>query len=133
MTNKIDNENKIIWYDTLTEVLNMGFDLDKNSARDLLSCTNELIRINENKPKYEFYSTGGGFWVAQYTENGYLWAVTNDMPYCLTKYINEEDKVFYEEGIIFSIDTKTEKFPHKKDEKIYKRLYKMLEKEGIIE
>ena len=32
------------WYQTLTYVLNLGFDLDKNSARDLLGCVNDLLK-----------------------------------------------------------------------------------------
>lgn len=34
---------KAAWYDALTRVLNMGFDLDKNSARDLLAVTNYIL------------------------------------------------------------------------------------------
>lgn len=39
------------WYDTLTELLNMGFDLDKSSARDLLGSVNELINIRRKQIK----------------------------------------------------------------------------------
>lgn len=35
-------EKIVKWYKTLTKVLNLGFDLDRNSARDLLAATNEL-------------------------------------------------------------------------------------------
>lgn len=42
-------KKKSEWYDVLTELLNMGFDLDKNSARILLGSVNELIRINKEK------------------------------------------------------------------------------------
>jgi len=41
--------NKVEWFDALTEVLNMGFDLDENSARDLLGTVNELRRIRQEK------------------------------------------------------------------------------------
>ena len=40
---------KTEWYDALTELLNMGFYLDRNSARDLLCSVNELIRIRNEE------------------------------------------------------------------------------------
>lgn len=43
-SDSIESDNhKIAWYDALTRVLNMGFDLDKNSARDLLAVTNYVL------------------------------------------------------------------------------------------
>lgn len=36
-------EQKVIWYDTLTYLLNLGFDLDKNTARGLIASVNEII------------------------------------------------------------------------------------------
>lgn len=38
-----DMNFKAAWYDALTRVLNMGFDLDRNSARDLLATTNYVL------------------------------------------------------------------------------------------
>lgn len=40
---------KAEWYDALTDVLNMGFDLDRNTARDLLVCTNEILKIRQEE------------------------------------------------------------------------------------
>lgn len=40
---------KAEWYDALTDVLNMGFDLDRNTARDLLACTNEILKIRQEE------------------------------------------------------------------------------------
>lgn len=45
------NAKKVEWFDTLTELLNLDFDLDKNSARDLLAATNELLKINRELKK----------------------------------------------------------------------------------
>lgn len=44
-------KEKIEFYDNLTELLNMGFDLDKNTARDLLACVNYLRGIKEYEKK----------------------------------------------------------------------------------
>lgn len=40
---RTDLNFKAAWYDALTRVLNMGFDLDRNSARDLLATTNYVL------------------------------------------------------------------------------------------
>lgn len=40
-------EEKAQWYDALCEVLSMGFDLQKNSAEDLICTTNELLSLRE--------------------------------------------------------------------------------------
>ena len=42
-------EEKAMWYDNLSELLGMGFDLDRNSARDLIASTNELIRLKSEE------------------------------------------------------------------------------------
>ena len=42
------DKEKIKFFDTLAELLQMGFDLDKNSARDLIGCVNYLM---DKKPK----------------------------------------------------------------------------------
>lgn len=41
-----DNRKKAEWYDALCDVMNMGLDLESNSAEDLLGIVNEYIRIN---------------------------------------------------------------------------------------
>ena len=50
-----ENIKKIEWYDALTKLLNLGFDLEKNNALDLLSATNELIELDkkEKRGKHE--------------------------------------------------------------------------------
>ena len=45
------NKEKIEFYDLLTELLNMGFDLDKNTARDLLACVDYLREIKKHEEK----------------------------------------------------------------------------------
>jgi len=42
-------KKKIVWYDALCELLNLGFDLDRNSSRALLGSVNELIRIKREE------------------------------------------------------------------------------------
>lgn len=55
------NNSKEQWYDSLTELMNMGFDLDKNSARVLLGSVNELISIRQkqahNKEAFNEYKS----------------------------------------------------------------------------
>lgn len=40
---------KILWYDTMVELIELGFDLHKNSARDLILSVQELIKINKER------------------------------------------------------------------------------------
>ena len=46
---KIADEQKIEWYDAVCELMQMGFSLDRNSARDLIGAANELIRIRHEE------------------------------------------------------------------------------------
>lgn len=41
-------KEKAEFYDALTELMQMGFDLDKNTARDMLECAN-YIRAEKKK------------------------------------------------------------------------------------
>ena len=43
------DKKKVVWYDTLCEVLNMGFHLDKNTARDLLETVNDFVVSKEQE------------------------------------------------------------------------------------
>lgn len=45
------DKDKIEFYNLLSELLEMGFDLDKNSARDLLACVNYLRSIKEDEKR----------------------------------------------------------------------------------
>jgi len=44
------------WYDELCHALSLGFDLDRNSARDLICTTNEFVRIRRENKKIESMS-----------------------------------------------------------------------------
>ena len=45
------DKDKIEFYNLLSELLEMGFDLDKNTARDLLACVNYLRSIKEDEKR----------------------------------------------------------------------------------
>lgn len=44
-------KEKVEFFDILTELLKMGFDLDRNTARDLLGCVNYLREEKQKEGK----------------------------------------------------------------------------------
>ena len=81
---------------------------------------------------YKLYSSSGGFYTARYVENGYVYWVQNDTPSCLTKSKECGDQTFMEENIVYEIVSGTDVFPSKHDERIYKKLYKVLADADVI-
>ena len=51
------DKEKIEFYDNLAELLNMGFDLDRNTARDLLACVNYLREIKKHEQEMKEQET----------------------------------------------------------------------------
>lgn len=71
----------------------------------------------------ECYYTGGGIYIAQYSEPGYIWAIDSDMPKCLTKYRYALDETFMDENIVWSKEAGD---LVGKDKQIYSLLHSML-------
>ena len=89
-----------------------------------------MKKINEKN--FELIYTGGGFYIAQYSEDGFIWSTSNEMPHCLTKYVDRGDDTYYEENIVWSVDV-DESIPTKRDELIYLTLFDMMKDEGIVQ
>ena len=82
--------------------------------------------------KKELIYTGGGIYIAQYEEDGFYWTVTNEYSGCLSKFRipADRDEMYMEEDMVWSVGA--DELPSKKDEEIYRKLYKMLEDEGCL-
>lgn len=85
--------------------------------------------INTNN--FEIYYTGGGVWIAQYTDAGYLCAVSSDMPTYYTVYHDKGEDTFYPENIVYSADV-NETALTTYDTMIYDNLYRLLLQEDAV-
>lgn len=81
-------------FDAIQELIELGFDLDRNSARDLLSSASELLALKEEQKKksVQVFYTGGGIWLsAKYVSKHIYAVVSSDCDGVISYYNDKED------------------------------------------
>lgn len=86
---------------------------------------------NLTTENFELIYTGGGIYIAQYTDDGYVYTVDSDCPGILTLYENHGDDTYYDEYVAWSVPAKEIK-GNAYDRMIYDVLYSMLVDESAV-